>query len=229
MADGANLDLTVLGAGPAYTARPGALGASYLVRHGDDAIVLDLGQGVFANLAGAIEPSTLRAIAISHLHPDHFVDLVPLRHYLKWDFEPPRRVEVLAPAGLADRLDALHAEPGFTAAALDVTDLDGDGTRQVGPFTLEARRVEHTEEGYGFRVTAGDGPGLVYSGDCGDIDDLRPLVREGLRTASARAARSSAACSVLCSSIATVSPGPTSRAANNASSRAACRPRSAYV
>jgi ribonuclease BN (tRNA processing enzyme) len=179
VADGANLDLTVLGAGPAYTARPGALGASYLVRHGDDAIVLDLGQGVFANLAGAIEPSTLRAIAISHLHPDHFVDLVPLRHYLKWDFEPPRRVDVLAPAGLADRLDALHAEPGFTAAALDVTDLDGDGTRQVGPFTLEARRVEHTEEGYGFRVTAGDGPGLVYSGDCGDIDDLRPLVRAG--------------------------------------------------
>jgi ribonuclease BN (tRNA processing enzyme) len=173
------IELTVLGAGPAYTSRPGAVGASYLLRSGTDAIVLDLGQGAFTNLAGAIEPSSLEAVIVSHLHPDHFIDLVPLRHYLLWDFDPPRRVAVLGPAGLAERIDALHDEVGFCAASLDVGALGGPGVRTVGSFVVEASLIRHTDESYGFRVTAGGGPGLVYSGDCGDADGLRSLIRRG--------------------------------------------------
>jgi ribonuclease BN (tRNA processing enzyme) len=173
------IELTVLGAGPAYTSRPGAVGASYLLRNGSDAIVLDLGQGAFTNLAGAIEPSSLEAVIVSHLHPDHFIDLVPLRHYLLWDFDPPRRVAVLGPASLAERIDALHDEVGFCAASLDIAALGGSGVRNVGSFVVEASLISHTDESYGFRVTAGDGPGLVYSGDCGDADDLRSLIRPG--------------------------------------------------
>jgi ribonuclease BN (tRNA processing enzyme) len=173
------MELIVLGAGPAYTARPGAVGAAYLLQHGSHSIVLDLGQGAFTNLAGALEPSTLAGVAISHLHPDHFVDLVSLRHYLRWDFEPSRRVRVVGPSALEARLDALHDQPGFAAASLDIEGLAGGGHVRMGAFDLEARLVRHTDESYGFRVTAGDGPGLVYSGDCGEADTLRPLVRAG--------------------------------------------------
>ena len=173
------MELVVLGAGPAYASRPGAVGAAYLVRQGTEALLLDLGQGAFTNLAGAIEPSTLRAIVISHLHPDHFIDLVPLRHYLRYEFEPPRRVDVLGPGGLGQRLDALHDEPGFAAQSLDVSELGGSGVRQIGPFTLEYQLVRHTDESYAFRVSTGAGPGLVYSGDCGCADDLKPLIRRG--------------------------------------------------
>ena len=42
-----------VGAGPAYTDRPGATGAAYLLRQGDAALLLDLGQGSFPRLAGA--------------------------------------------------------------------------------------------------------------------------------------------------------------------------------
>jgi ribonuclease BN (tRNA processing enzyme) len=173
------IELTVLGAGPAYTSRPGALGAAYLVRSGSDAIVLDLGQGTFTNLAGAIEPSAVRAVLVSHLHPDHFIDLVPLRHYLKWDFDPPRRVTVLGPADLAGRLDALHAEPGFAAQSLDIAEFGGDGAHRFGRLSVEVRRIRHTDESYAFRVSAGDGPGLVYSGDSGDADQLVSLIHPG--------------------------------------------------
>jgi ribonuclease BN (tRNA processing enzyme) len=174
----AGFELVVLGAGPAYTDRPGAVGAAYLLRHGTDVLLLDLGQGAFTNLAATIEPSTLAAIAISHLHPDHFIDLVSLRHYLRYEFHPPRRVAVIAPAGLTDRLDALHAHAGFTAESLDVTDLR-PGVRAAGGFTLEAVRVQHTDDSHAFRVSIGAGAGLVYSGDCGAADDLRPLIRPG--------------------------------------------------
>lgn len=174
------LHLDVLGAGPAYTDRPDASGAAYLIRQGPTSLLLDLGQGSFPRLAGALEPSSLDAVAISHLHPDHFIDLVALRHYLHWQFRPARRVRVLAPAGLAPRLDALHDEPGFTAAALDVEDVI-PGTRTVGSLTLEARRVTHTADSHAYRVAPGDGGGrgIVYSGDCGRAEDLDALVQPG--------------------------------------------------
>jgi ribonuclease BN (tRNA processing enzyme) len=175
-----SLQLDVLGAGPAYTDRPGASGAAYLVRHRSTAILLDLGQGSFPRLAGTIEPSTLDAVLVSHLHPDHFIDHVSLRHYLHWEFEPGRHVRVIAPAGLAGRLDALHDAPGFTKAALDVEDVS-EGVRAIGDLTVEAGRVTHTDDSYAYRVARADGagPGLVYSGDCGRAEDLDALVRPG--------------------------------------------------
>jgi ribonuclease BN (tRNA processing enzyme) len=171
--------LTVLGAGPAYTDRADAAGACYLVADGMTRLLLDLGHGSFQRIFRAASPTEIGADVVSHLHPDHFIDLVPMRHYLRYEFDPPRRVRVLAPRDLAARLDALHAEPGFTAQALDTEPLD-EADHAVGTLTVRAARVAHTSDSYGFRVTADDaGPGLVYSGDCGRADDLRPLIRPG--------------------------------------------------
>lgn len=172
--------LDVIGAGPAYTDRPGATGAAYLVRFGGSSLLLDLGQGSFPRLAGHIDPATLDAVVISHLHPDHFIDLVPLRHYLRYG-KPLGRVPVLAPAGLDARLDALYGEPGFSADSLDIETLS-DGSRVIGAFVLEAARVRHTDSSLGFRVSVADAPGapgLVYSGDCGRAEDLDALARPG--------------------------------------------------
>jgi ribonuclease BN (tRNA processing enzyme) len=172
------LKLVILGAGPAYTDRPGAVGAAYLLTSDHSTILLDIGQGAFTALAREMEPSELGAVVVSHLHPDHFIDLVPLRHYLRYEFEPPRRVRVHAPEALAERIDALHGESGFTEAVLDVEPLE-PGSREVASFLVEARRVTHTDDSYAFRVTDGSGPGLVYSGDCGVAADLAPLVQPG--------------------------------------------------
>ncbi len=175
------MELYVVGSGAAYPDQPGTASSTYVVAEGGDRICLDLGQGGFAGLAGHIEPSTLRAVVISHLHPDHFIDLVALRHYLRYEFEPPRRLRVLAPAGLADRLDGLLAEPGFADEALDIEGRR-EGTILVGPFVLESRLVTHTDESYAVRVSLAaepESPGLVYSGDCGRADDLVPLIRPG--------------------------------------------------
>ncbi len=138
------MELTVVGAGPAYSDRAGSTGAAYLVRTARSAVLLDLGQGSFPRLAGLLDPADLDAVVISHLHPDHFIDLVPLRHYLRWE-APRRRVRVIAPAGLADRLDALHDEPGFAAEALDIEPLE--------PGILHDRGLRH-------RGRSGDSHGL---------------------------------------------------------------------
>ncbi len=170
--------LTVLGAGPAYTDRQDAAGAAYLLSHDGVHLLLDLGQGSFPRIFPHVHPTKLDAVVVSHLHPDHFIDLVPLRHYLRYEFEPPRRARVIGPTALADRLDALHAEPGFADQALDCEVL-GTDRREIGSLTLEARLVTHTDESYAMRLAAAEGPGLVYSGDCGLAFDLVPLIRPG--------------------------------------------------
>jgi ribonuclease BN (tRNA processing enzyme) len=175
------MELLVVGAGAAYPDRPGAASSTYVVEHAGVRLCLDLGQGGFAGIAGRLDPSTLAAVIVSHLHPDHFVDLVALRHYLCYEFAPPHRVRVVAPDGLEARLDGLLAEPGFAAAALDF-EPRAVGRTRIGPFDLESILVTHVAEAYAVRVTPADdpaAPGLVYSGDCGREGDLVPLVRPG--------------------------------------------------
>jgi ribonuclease BN (tRNA processing enzyme) len=172
------IHLSVIGAGPAWSDRPGSAGACYLLETDGGALLLDLGHGAFAGLVRRIEPARLDAVLVSHLHPDHFVDLVPLRHYLRYERRPPERVRVIAPRALTQRLDGLHGLTGFADAALDVEPLV-PGTLRAGPFTIEAARVTHDGDSYAFRVSAGSGAALVYSGDCGVAEDLDSLIRAG--------------------------------------------------
>jgi ribonuclease BN (tRNA processing enzyme) len=203
------MQLTVIGAGPAYTSRRGSVGASYLVVAEGAALLLDLGQGAFPNLFASIDPADLDAVVITHLHPDHFVDLVPLRHYLKFEFAPARSVAVVGPADLAARLDGLHGVADWAGPTLRFEAMT-EGVRRIGPFDVEARRVTHSADSFAFRVSVTGGPdagadaaagagvgsgsgaargfgavpgsgspGLVYSGDCGRADDLVPLIRPG--------------------------------------------------
>lgn len=179
--DAAALRLTVVGCAPAYALRPGHAASCYLVEYGEDGIVLDFGQGAFAALGAYREPSTLAGIVVSHLHPDHMIDLVPLRHYLHYGLDRPKAVALHGPAELRTRLSALMSEDGFLDG-LPGGDLR-TGTFQLGALRVEARPVTHALNSFGFRVTltgAPDrGPGLAYSGDCGRPDDVRALVRAG--------------------------------------------------
>jgi ribonuclease BN (tRNA processing enzyme) len=150
-----------------------------MVEIGDEALLLDLGQGSLGSVFPHRDPSTITAVVISHMHGDHHVDLIPLRNLLYYHYGEPRRIGLHVPDELRRRYDAFVGEAGF----LDI--LDGpelvEGTREIGPFIVQAQPVTHSLHSYAFRVTDRadpDGPGLVYSGDCGRADDLLPLIHE---------------------------------------------------
>jgi ribonuclease BN (tRNA processing enzyme) len=174
------LRLTVLGSAAAWSESRCRPSSSYLVEDGEAALVLDLGQGSLSSLFEHREPSSVTAIAISHMHADHHVDLAPLRNLLRFGYSEPRSVGLLAPVGLRERYDAFLGEDDYLEL-LQGPDL-AEGDHEVGPFGLQAHPVTHSEHSHAFRVTRGSdptGPGLVYSGDCGVADDLLPLVRPG--------------------------------------------------
>lgn len=170
--------LTVVGCAPAWSLAPGVASSCYLVEQDEGAILLDLGQGAFAELSRYRPPGSVDGVLISHLHPDHMVDIVPLRHYIKYGSAGASPPTVRGPAELRDRFGAFTGEPAF------LDDLPGQplepGAFELAGFTVEARRVTHIADSFAFRVTvAADGRGLVYSGDCADAGDLLPLIRPG--------------------------------------------------
>lgn len=174
------LTLTVLGAAAAWSETASRPSSSYLVELEGEALILDLGQGSLGALFEHRDPSSVTAIAISHMHADHHVDLAPLRNLLVYGYPEPRRVELHVPAELRRRYDVFLGEPGF------LDQLPGpelvEGRRRIGPFGLRAHPVRHSLHSFAFRVTDAsqpDAPGLVYSGDCGVADDLLPLVSPG--------------------------------------------------
>jgi ribonuclease BN (tRNA processing enzyme) len=178
--DPTRLRLTVVGAAPAWARGPGRPSSCYLVEVDGAAVVLDLGQGSLGSLWAFRDPSSVSAIVISHLHPDHHVDLVALRHLLRYGMGRPRRVALFAPPELRERYDAFLGEPGFLEASFDCEAVRA--CWPVGPLLVEARPVRHALASHAYRVSiAADpvAPGLVYSGDCADWADLVPLLRPG--------------------------------------------------
>ena len=202
--------LTVVGCAAAWSRVPGRASSSYLVELGAPAdpvvpaaasplgalaapgrpsapgrplapaILLDMGQGAFSALSGYRDPNTIDGVLISHAHPDHCIDLVPLRLFLRFGCEPARTVTLRGPAELRQRFDGLTNEPDF------LCDLPGDpltpGTFELAGFQVSVAPVLHKDSSFAFRVApAGDAsaPGLVYSGDCGRADDLLALIRPG--------------------------------------------------
>src|SRR3982074_2261454 len=104
------LTLTILGAGPAAP-NPGGVCSGYLVRQGESAVLMDCGSGIAGRVAQHVAVNRLRGVAISHLHPDHYFDLVPLYYMLKFGNPPtsdlPARLPVYVPPGGREFLDRL--------------------------------------------------------------------------------------------------------------------------
>ena len=172
--------LTIVGCAAAWGRGFDAASSCYLVEGAETALVLDLGQGSFARLAALRSPETLTAAVISHAHGDHCVDLIPLRHYLRYEARAAAGTVALhGPPSLPARFDAFAGEAGFLAD-LPFTPLEPRET-QLGSLFLRVARVSHAADSFALRVSEPSmpGPGLVYSGDCGDPAELVPLLRPG--------------------------------------------------
>jgi len=167
--------LTIVGCAPAYTSRPGRVSSCYLVEHGQTSLVFDLGQGAFSELSRYRAPDSVSAVVISHLHADHCVDLIPLRHFVKFE-RGGRGPALYGPAELRSRFGKFQADPDFLAE-FDGGQLE-EGSFTIGELQVEARRVTHIPDSFAFRVSPseGSGPGFVYSGDCAVWQDLLPLI-----------------------------------------------------
>ena len=75
--------LTVLGKSPSWQDADGAC-SGYLIEEGGTSVVLDCGNGVFSKLRRYRDYTRIDAVVVSHLHADHFLDLVPFSYALTY-------------------------------------------------------------------------------------------------------------------------------------------------
>jgi ribonuclease BN (tRNA processing enzyme) len=180
----AAMDFTVLGcsgSGPG----PDSPSSGYLVRIGDHAMALDLGNGTLGPLHRHLSPFQLDALLLSHLHPDHCSDVASLVVYRRYHPRPPypvteHRLPVYGPRETAVRLAAQSAASVAEREADDLSDVldfhvftDGASTEIAGA-SVRVRQTVHPCESYAVRLEHG-GRTLVYSGDTGTCDALVEL------------------------------------------------------
>lgn len=171
--------LTVLGRSPARP-NPGEACAGYLVEGGGSRLLLDIGPGVVAQLLLHRQPDELDAVVVSHLHPDHMLDLVTLRYAFPWRRLPrEERLRVIVPPGSADQLTDLARGVGGRRHLEDAFRLEEHNGRSMafGGMTLTPVETQHFIPCWGFRAEA-DERLLAYTADTAPCDGLLELAAD---------------------------------------------------
>lgn len=176
--------VTVIGCAGSF-AGPESAASSYLVQHVADGrtwnLLLDLGSGALGALQRHISPDDLDAVVLSHLHPDHCVDLCGL--YVTRRYRPTgpltERLTVHGPFGAAERVEMMYhgLEPGGMDPYFAFEVVADAVPFAVGPFTITPYAVNHPVEAYGYRVSA-SGALLAFTGDTDDCANLTPLLHD---------------------------------------------------
>lgn len=170
--------LTVVGCSPAWP-NPGGAQSGYLVE-GAGSLLLDCGPGVLARLRERGGWPSPDAIAITHLHLDHFGDLVPW----VWGtahLEQTVRAQLWVPHGGRERLATIGSLLGFPEMferTFELHEYEHGVAFDAAGFRVTATRVPHYGfDAHGLRVTDGVRI-LAYSGDSAPDDALAELARD---------------------------------------------------
>ncbi len=174
--------LTVIGCSGSYPG-PDSPASSYLVETPDGdrtwRVLLDLGSGALGRLQQHVDPLTIDAVFLTHLHPDHFFDLSGYYVLRKYHPSGPQpRIPVYGPRGVAKRVAnayGLAEKPGMSRE-FEFREYGDQRVFEVGPLTLEIAQVAHPIEAYAIKVGHA-GRSLVYSGDTGPCRSLVELAR----------------------------------------------------
>jgi ribonuclease BN (tRNA processing enzyme) len=178
--------VTILGSGTCVP-RLSRSACAVLVETRASKILLDLGPGTVRRLLHCgVSIFELTHIFISHFHPDHTAELVPLLFATKYP-DPAvraRPLQIMGGSGLKRFYQALQGAYDdwivLPAAQVTIGELDtlGGETLAGDDFKLTARPVAHRPESLAYRIEDGDGTVVTYSGDTEACPGLVDVARQ---------------------------------------------------
>jgi ribonuclease BN (tRNA processing enzyme) len=186
--------LTVLGKSPSWQDAGGAC-SGYLIEEAEHALLLDCGNGVFAKLRQHRDYVDVDTVAISHLHADHFLDLVPYSYALTYaprqqpvpvsphpGTDNPARPRLIAPPGAAAafrRVVGAWGNEDLIEKAFDLSEYEAGATVEAGPLRLGFEEVPHFTQTFAVNITSTGGDGrITFGADCGPSEALVEIARD---------------------------------------------------
>lgn len=170
--------LTVVGCSPSWQ-NVGECCSAYLVDAADTRVLIDCGNGAFSRLREVTDYASIDAIAITHTHGDHMLDLLPFAYALLYS---PRALEVglrkptlLLPPGARERIRQIFGlidRAELLDDAYDVVEYEAAEPIEVGSLVLEFAEVPHFVPTHAVSVRTKAGGRFVFGADhrpCGEI------------------------------------------------------------
>jgi ribonuclease BN (tRNA processing enzyme) len=174
--------LTIVGSGDAFGSG-GRFNTCFRVESGARTVLLDFGaSSTVALRAQRIDPESIDAIILSHLHGDHFGGLPFLLLESQFLSRRERPLVIAGPPGARERIAAL-LEVFFPRAGgtkwrfpWQVIEISPKGTSEVLGLTITTTEVVHASGAPSTAIRLSDGRSvLAYSGDTEWTDALLPI------------------------------------------------------
>jgi ribonuclease BN (tRNA processing enzyme) len=186
--------LTVLGKSPSWQDAGGAC-SGYLIEEDGTAVLVDCGNGVFSKLREHIDYVDVDAVVISHMHADHFLDLVPYSYALTY---APRQQPVPVdrwPGTDCPACPTLYVPPGaqkvfrqvvgawgnedLVEKAFELHEYDPSREIEIGPIRIALKPVPHFTETFAMCISSTNGSGrIVYGADSSPTEALAEFARD---------------------------------------------------
>lgn len=145
-------------------------------------MLLDCGHGVASTLIATVPADSIDHIFISHMHADHFIDLLPLRFAVTRDMNglPERRGCLHLPPGgkasLAQVLSAVCFPPDFFESVWHVREYEPGAQQDLATgLRVQVAGAVHYIPGWAIRLDGSSS--LTYTGDTAPSDDVCDLAR----------------------------------------------------
>ena len=184
--------VTVLGKSPSWQDASGAC-SGYLAQAQGASVLLDCGNGVFSKLRHICDYVDIDAVVITHMHADHFLDLVPFSYALRYaprqqpvpvagwpGTSHPARPRLYLPAGgteVARRVVSCWGNDDLIESAFDVHEYAVDDVLSLGPLTARFCEVPHYVVTFAVEL-ASNGSRFTYGADCRPNDELVSFARD---------------------------------------------------
>ncbi|MEU8734613.1 ribonuclease Z [Streptomyces tendae] len=131
----------------------------YLLRWDGEGILFDPGEGTQRQMLRAgVAAHDLHRICVTHFHGDHSLGLAGVIQRINLD-RVPHEITAHYPRSGQRFFERLRYATAYReTVALTEAPVDADGPLAVTPaYTLDARRLSHPVESYGYRLTEPDG------------------------------------------------------------------------
>jgi len=179
--------ITVLGKSPAWQDAAGAC-SGYLVQDEGYTLLLDCGNGVFSKLRRVCDYVDVKAVLITHLHADHFLDLVPFSYALTYaprqqpvpvagwpGTSSPAHPDLYVPTGATDvfrQIVGAWGNEDLIENAFELREYEALDQLSVGPFTVRFCQVPHFTITFAVELSGNGGGRVTFGADCRPNEEL---------------------------------------------------------